>query len=957
MHMKQVNNVKLKTTKEPKDKLLARLTLFFFDRPRTTALVWLILATFGILSYTTFLSREGFPSVNIPVAIVTGTYVVNDPAKVDSDLAKPISTAALKQKGVSSVQAQSLANFFSVSVQYKEGVDAHQAVKTLQKDIESRDMLPKSAIVAYDVPYFGVTGGDTKKIDLTISLFRKDDGDSTADLTTKAQQAADWLNAQHLSLVQSVFIQNPYAKAIDQATGQPTTVQRSFDRFGMRQDNVSSFYNSGIIAVTAKDGADAIKLDDQVRGALATFNAQPQFTRYHAEVSASYASSIKDSISELQRVLLEGLIAVLVVGSIVIAIRASIITVLSMLTVLLLTSGLLYLIGYSLNVITLFALLLSLSLIVDDTIIMVEAIDAARRRQKDARHVVGHATRKVSRAMVAATLTAVLSFAPLIFVSGVLGGFIRAIPITIISALLISLLSALVLIPFFARFLLLGKKQLGDKGVHEVAAGFEAALARGIGRPMLWAKGSIKRLFAVGSIALVIGLGFIVAAGFIAKGVVFNIFPPTKDTNGLILTFNYPPDTTVQQAQAIANDADTLVGQQLGSNFVQASYYESGTAQGSGLSVTIISYEKRDVTSPQLVKQLQTTFDKQFREAKVKVGQQDVGPPNNPFVIKLVAEDREAAFRTANSLATFLESTTLTRPSGKTAHFTNVTVMDPGVYTRADGKQNVQVSADFDGTDTSTLVTLAQTAVKDEYTAQKLSSYGLASSALQFDIGQESENQNSFKSLALAFPILLAVIYILLAVQFRSLLQPLLIFMALPFSLFGVMLGLRISNNPISFFAMLGFFALIGLSIKNTILLVDFANQSRQAGMRPVDAAVAALSERFRPLAATSVTAVVSLIPLAITSPFWQGLAVVLIFGLLSSTLLVITVFPYYYLGAEYLRQRVGRAQGVSWVLLSIAITVPLIKLVGGFASLIGVVAATVIVKLVSVFARKKRAA
>jgi multidrug efflux pump subunit AcrB len=101
---------------------------------------------------------------------------------------------------------------------------------------------------------------------------------------------------------------------------------------------------------------------------------------------------------------------------------------------------------------------------------------------------------------------------------------------------------------------------------------------------------------------------------------------------------------------------------------------------------------------------------------------------------------------------------------------------------------------------------------------------------------------------------------------------------------------------------MLGFFALIGLSIKNTILLTDFANQSRRAGLNAVDSAVAALEERFRPLVATSLTAIVAMIPLAISSPFWEGLAIVLIGGLLSSTFLVLTVFPYYYLGAEFLR-------------------------------------------------------
>lgn len=132
--------------------------------------------------------------------------------------------------------------------------------------------------------------------------------------------------------------------------------------------------------------------------------------------------------------------------------------------------------------------------------------------------------------------------------------------------------------------------------------------------------------------------------------------------------------------------------------------------------------------------------------------------------------------------------------------------------------------------------------------------------------------------------------------------------MAIPFSLFGITLGLYLTDNAFSFFAMLGFFALIGLSIKNTILLTDYANQARRKGAGAVDAAIEALGERFRPLIATSLTAVVSLIPLAILSPFWEGLAVVLIFGLLSSTFLVITVFPYYYLGAEFIRIRTSRA-------------------------------------------------
>jgi hypothetical protein len=124
---------------------------------------------------------------------------------------------------------------------------------------------------------------------------------------------------------------------------------------------------------------------------------------------------------------------------------------------------------------------------------------------------------------------------------------------------------------------------------------------------------------------------------------------------------------------------------------------------------------------------------------------------------------------------------------------------------------------------------------------------------------------------------------------------------------------------------MLGFFALIGLSIKITILLTDYANQARRAGHGPAEAMAIALQERFRPLIATSLTAVFSLIPLYLSNPFWEGLAVTLMFGLLSSTFLVVTVFPYYYLGAEFVRLHISRRTFLKWLALNIVIIAVLI--------------------------------
>lgn len=905
---------------DSKAKLLPRITQFFFDRAWFTALIWVIVASFGILSYTTLLKREGFPSISIPLVIVNGVYGVNDPAKVDATIAAPVSEIALKQTGVQSVQTSSESNFVNATIQYEENTDPNKAKEALEKALKADGRLPREAKINFNAPYFGVTGGSVEKIDATISLYAADNNQSLSELKAKANRAVDFLNKQSANseYIDKYFVQDPFQQVTNPLTGQSDQVQRTFERFGTHQGADTRFYRAVVIGVASKAEADVIKLDDNIRADLQRLQAQSDFNDIRTTVTASYAPSIKDNISELQRVLLEGLLAVLIVGSIVIAVRASLITVISMITVIATTLGVIYLLGYTLNVITLFALILGLSLIVDDTIIMVEAIDSARRRNTDRRLAVRQATQKIGRAMIAATFTAALSFAPLLFVGGILGSFIRAIPLTIISALLISLIVALIFIPLFARYLLLGKKQMGEGNVKEIAAGLEARIAHAITRPMLWARHSRAKEFFIGITAVVISLVFIGVGGYYFQKVAFNIFPPSKDTNQLAVAITYPSGTTVPQAEELAAQVDSKVSDVLGADIERASYYGAANNRSATLYVELTPYSKREATAPDLADQIDESL-KDLGGLRIDAYPVDIGPPTSSFVVNIDATNRSAAENLAKDMASYLDGRQLTRPSGEKATITEASVGDTSVYRRSESKPVLSLSAVFDGTDTTTLTTLAQTTVNERYTPERLAQFGLPEDAISFNLGQESENQESFQSLAFAFPLVLIAIYILLIIQFRSLLQPLLIFMALPFSFFGIALGLYYTNNSFSFFAMLGFFALIGLSIKNTILLTDYANQARRSGMSAIDAAVGALGERFRPLIATSLTAVFSLIPLALTSPFWQGLAVVLIFGLLSSTFLVIFIFPYYYLGGEYLRMKIRRRMFLGWLLVTAA--------------------------------------
>lgn len=515
------------------------------------------------------------------------------------------------------------------------------------------------------------------------------------------------------------------------------------------------------------------------------------------------------------------------------------------------------------------------------------------------------------------------------------------------TALFISLVVALIFIPFFSRYLLLRKKDMGKKNGMEGSANIEAAVARFVTRPMIWAKGSTNRLFSVGLIAFVIGFSFIFAGGYIFQKVTFNIFPNGKDGNQLTTTITYEPGTSIEEAQSIAGDVSKIVSQTTGSNFVQSTYNGEADIKSAQQSIEIVDYTKREETAPQYVEQLNSKLQN-FKEASVKAGQADAGPPAGDFSVQIESEtNRQEATNLANDIAKYVEATEIKRPDGTKVKIDSVSVANTSIYTRENGKQFVAVTIKYADSDTTTLVNLTREAVKDQFPQSKVASYGLSENAVTFNAGQEDENQDSFKTLGIAFPALLLVIYIVLAYLFRSLLQPALIFMAIPFSFFGVTLGLWLTDNAFSFFAMLGFFALIGLSLKNTILLTDYANQARKAGMGPVDAAHEALAERFRPLIATSLTAVVSLIPLAILSPFWQGLSVVLIFGLLSSTFLVITVFPYYYLGSEYLRRRVNRRTGLGWLVLTIILSVGLTQLNVLIGMILSPFLAVVVIKVV----------
>jgi len=143
------------------------------------------------------------------------------------------------------------------------------------------------------------------------------------------------------------------------------------------------------------------------------------------------------------------------------------------------------------------------------------------------------------------------------------------------------------------------------------------------------------------------------------------------------------------------------------------------------------------------------------------------------------------------------------------------------------------------------------------------------------------------------------LIYLILATQFKSYTQPLLILLTVPFAFVGVILYLLVSGTPLSTIVIYATVALAGIAVNDTIVLVTFANERRTAGAAVGDAVVEAAATRLRPIILTSVTTIAGLIPTAIglggSSVVWGPMASTIIFGLLFSTLTTLVIVPSFY--------------------------------------------------------------
>jgi len=862
-------------------------------RWKITLAFFIVVLVSGAWAFSFGLAREGFPPINTPISVVSGTYLVDDAERVDDEVVLPLVDAFSQVEGVVEVSSESRPSSFGVFVEFEDSIDSSEGTALLEA-VETD--VPAEAIVQFNPVNAAKFVG---QYDSLVSIVGPADA-TPADFQEQASLLAEFLAAT--DEIDTADVRDLITEQVNLQTGESESRVTRFTRVAIGPEGYQSAIAVGLIRAESSD-LDVLGFNDEVNGLLADETVLAD--GYRGEITADFAVGVRQQLSSLTTNLLTGLAAVALVSLLLIGWRVALITAGFMGAVTIGSLMGLWTIGYTLNTITLFGLIISLGLLVDDAIVISESIDANKDEPDpdEADLEIGAIKRAIDRvgsASFAGTLTTVVVFSPMLFVGGILGEFIRPIPATVIVTLLLSFLFSIVFIPFAARWLVLRAKGPNRNPVMRA----ERAVAQAAGRLAGYPSGKGRRGFFAGFGLAAIALVMIIAGGQLAGTLGFSIFPEGKDSTGMSVSAEFDTGTTIEEADAIAMQIDEIVVDVLGDE-LDTGQYLRGNERLIETFIDLTPIDSRSTTAPEFVERIEARTD-EIAGARVTVNQVENGPPvlEFPFAVQIdVTDDTVAA---GQALAEDIQADLLGQElevSGDTVTVTDAIISTDGVIARTDGAEYIEVRAQYDVDDGLTgILNETEAYVASQFPPEDVAARGLSDDALTFDFGLESDNQDDFAALGIAGLVALILMFILITVQFRSLAQSVLIFLAIPFGFFGVTAALSATDNPLSFLSTVGLIALIGVAVNNTILLVDAANQERNKGATAGEAIQSAVTSRFRPLVATTITTVAGLLPLSLSDPFWESLGFTIMGGLLSSTFLVIVSFPAFYLGLEAVR-------------------------------------------------------
>jgi len=813
------------------------------------------------------------------------------------------------------------------------------------------------------------------------------------------------------NLVVGINQQHPvYLKEIAAVTEDAET-PKQYVLFGYGNADVAnahtfkSNYPAVTLSIAKKRGADAMQLSEQILKKVKHLEKRLLPGDVHLTVTRNYGESASDKVGELLFHLFIAIVVVTVFVMLAMGWRGGLVVFLSVPVTFALTLFAYYFMHYTLNRITLFALVFITGIVVDDSIIIAENMHRHfKMKRLPPLQAAIFAINEVGNPTILATFTVIAAVLPMAFVSGMMGPYMSPMPIGASIAMILSLIVALTLTPYLGYIFLREKEKHGVVHGGGNAPLLESTriykIYRSFINPLLETRW--KRWTFILSIVVIL---FASLAMFYTKAVAVKMLP-FDNKNEFQVVIDMPEGTTLEKTQAVTKDIASYIAHQPMVENYQAYIGTSGPISFNGLvrhydlrrgdnvadiQINLVDKKERRIQSHAIAKAMRGDIQSIAGKYNANVKVVEV-PPGPPVLSTLVAEiygpdygeqiriagevksilgttndvvdvdwmteadqpeyhievDKEKAMRygiatgqvaaTVNAALSGMSAGNISQPAAfvQTAiklqlgdpdksniddvlnlkvigmqgnavpvrDLVNVTrQLKPKRIYRKNQKEVVYVLADMAGSLESPSYAISDVSahlksirlpkgysLKEEYTHQPELEDNYS---LKWD-GEWQITFEVFRDLGIAFAVVIIMIYILIVGWFQNFTVPFVMLAAIPLSLIGIVLGHWMMHAYFTATSMIGFIALAGVMVRNSILLIDFVNIRLKEGIPLKLAIIEAGAVRTTPILLTAGAVALGAV-IILFDPIFQGLAISLMGGTITSTFLTLIVVPLLY--------------------------------------------------------------
>ena len=1028
------------------------ITEISIKRPSLIIVLFSVFALLGAIGYMN-LSYELMPDFNQPVVVIRTPYPGAGPEEVETSVSRVLEDALSNLEGVDYLATRSMPNASVIIAYMRYGVDLDNAMQDAQryidnvsKDLPADVMSPvMSKVSPNDLPIMSISATadmpptEFSQLMKDVYLPRIQQIKGVAEITVLGAEEREILvDVDRERLQQHGVSLRQVSEAVRMAgmdlpagdvrteetrtavrmTAKHTTVQRIADvtvampapgspvklsdvatvTDGVKEiESVSRFNGkNGIGLLLKKQGdANAVDVSAAVRAEMEALAKQNTHLGLQFVIAED---STDNTIAAVDSVVVDLLLAVLLVSLVMLlflrSFRNSLIVLVAIPTSLVTAFAVMWLLGYTLNLMTLLAMSLIIGILVDDATVVLENIQRHLDMGKEKRTAAMEGRMEIGFSALSITLVDVVVFLPILFLQVFVADMLKQFSVVVVTSTLTSLLVGFTLTPWMASRIGKAEDLQPTNLFNRFLLWFEHQLDRfteAYGRQLDWVLS--HRLVFIAIVLLLFGMtGAIMKQGIIGKELI-----STGDQGRFRLQLELDRHLPLEETDRTVAQMEQTLLQRPEVATVFSNVGGAGTGIGSmgvgapnkaELTVQLKPKDERgNVRTEVYMKALREDLWKEFPGVSIGMAPLGLIPRSAPIEItlsgsdagqvmasakelqavvkaipgadnvKLSVEEGGAEYRvipdlermqllglnpalvgsdlrialSGNDNATMTEmgveypvrirlqksqradvadidQLAVANLKGQSVELSRFTTVEKGssptMLERMDRQPAVTLTADALGRPSGT--------VADDVVAY-LTEHPLPD-GMQMVWGSDIKRQNdSFGALGSVLAVSFLLIYLILVALYDSFIYPFVVLFSIPVAAIGAFLALNLSMSNLSLFALLGLIMLMGLVTKNAILIVDFTNQLKEQGMGMREALLTAGKGRMRPILMTTLSMVIGMLPIALasgTASEWKnGLAWVIIGGLMSSLVLTVYLVPVVYHTVDSVKNRFQRSK------------------------------------------------